>query len=233
MSSNESQLSSLRPAHRASDVDLDLIAALRDGDEGAFETLILRHHSALIRLARVWIRDVPAAEEVVQETWLAVVQGIHAFQGRSRLQSWIFGILANKAKRRGIRESRSHPFSTVRIDRDGGTSPAMDPDSFFPAGHEWAGHWIHPVPDREGSPDRYILADEMGDVILRKIDELPAGFRGVILLRDLHGFSANETCTLLGITASNQRVILHRARTRLRISLEPYLNGGKYASQDE
>lgn len=220
-----------RPGFHSSDVESALVAALRCGDEGAFETLILRHHTALIRLARVWVRDAHAAEEVVQETWLAVVQGIHAFEGRSPLRSWIFSILANKAKRCGMRESRSRPFSEFGADSDWGASPAMDPDAFFPPGHEWAGHWVHPLLEREGSPERQMLADEMGRFILRQIDDLPPHFRGVILLRDLHGLTAEETCAMLGISAANQRVLLHRARTKLRIALGPYLNGNDDAGE--
>lgn len=101
----------------------------------------------------------------------------------------------------------------------------MDPAFFFPAGDEWAGHWIEPHLEREGSPERRMLAEEMGDFILQQIDELPAHFRGVILLRDLHGLTAEETCAMLGISAGNQRVLLHRARTKLRIALGPYLDG--------
>jgi RNA polymerase sigma-70 factor (ECF subfamily) len=201
-----------------------LVAALRRGDERAFDTLVMRHHTAMVRLARVWVRDAHAAEEVVQETWLAVVTGIDAFEGRSPLRSWIFSILANKAKRCGSRESRSRPFSAFATDVDWGGSPAMDPAFFFPAGHESAGHWIEPLREREGSPERRMLAEEMGAFILRQIDELPAHFRGVILLRDLHGLTAEETCAMLDISAANQRVLLHRARTKLRIALGPYLN---------
>lgn len=225
MSTVDPHLTGSPSSRRPADAEPALIAALRRGDETAFETLITRHHTALVRLARVWVRDVPAAEEVVQETWLAVVQGIHAFEGRSSLRGWIFSILANKAKRCGTRESRSRPFSAFGGDLDPGTGPAMDPDWFFPPGHEWAGHWIEPHLEREGSPERQMLADEMGRFMLQQIDELPAHFRGVILLRDVHGLTAEETCAMLGISAGNQRVLLHRARTKLRIALGPYLDG--------
>jgi len=230
MSFNESQPTDPRSGIQLHGVEPELIAALRRGEEDAFEALILRYHSALIRLARVWVRDSSAAEEVAQETWLAVVLGIHAFQGRSPLQSWIFGILANKAKRRGANESRSRPFSEFRTDLDWGSSPAMDPGYFFPAGHEWAGHWFQPFLEREGNPERHLLADEMGHVILQELDDLPAHFRGVILLRDCHGMTATETCALLGISAGNQRVLLHRARTKLRMALDPYLNENDYVT---
>ncbi len=228
MSSSDSQVEGSRSEDHDPTSEQALVSALRRGEEHAFETLITRHHTALVRLARVWVRDASAAEEVVQETWLAVVQGIDAFQGRSPLRSWIFSILANKAKRCGSRECRSRPFSAFATDVDWGGSPAMDPEYFFPAGDEWAGHWIEPHLEREGSPERRILADEMGRFILQKIDELPAHFRGVILLRDLHGLTAEETCAMLAISAGNQRVMLHRARTKLRIALGPYLNGNDH-----
>jgi len=233
MSTSKPQRTGSRSVIHSSNVEPVLIAALRRGEEGAFETLIVRHHTALVRLARVWVRDPRAAEEVVQETWLAVVQGIHGFEGRAPLQSWIVGILANKAKRCGMRESRSRPFSEFGVDTDWGASPAIDPEYFFPAGHEWAGHWVQPHMEREGSPERQMLADEMGSFILQQIDELPAHFRGVILLRDLHGMTADETCTMLGISAGNQRVLLHRARTKLRIALGPYLDGKDEVAQGE
>ncbi len=167
MSSPNPRLNGARSEEHFPDTEQALVSALRRGEEHAFETLITRHHTALLRLARVWVRDAHAAEEVVQETWLAVVQGIDAFEGRSPLKSWIFSILANKAKRCGTRESRSRPFAAFRTDNDWGSTPAMDPAFFFPAGDEWAGHWIEPLREREGSPERRMLAEEMGAFILR------------------------------------------------------------------
>ncbi len=226
MSTSDFQRAGSASGIRPTDLESDLIAALRRGEERAFETLILRHHTSLVRLARVWVRDAPAAEEVAQETWLAVVQGIHSFQGRSPLQSWIFGILANKAKRRGVRESRSHPFSDYAVHADQEDIPDISPDNFFPHDHAGAGHWTYPLADVESCPERHMLAEEAGGFILAQIDELPANFRSVILLRDVHGFTVDETCALLGISPTNQRVMLHRARTRLRFALEPYLREG-------
>lgn len=208
-----------------------LVIALRHGNEAAFETLIERHHASLVRLAGVWIRDEAVAEEVAQETWLTVLQGIHAFEGRSPLRTWIFGILANKAKRRATREGRSRPFSAYDLAADRGDPGGLGPDQFFPPGHEGAGHWTYPLADEESCPERHLLADEMGGFILGKIDDLPVHYRGVILLRDLHGLTGEETCTLLGISAGNQRVILHRARTRLRAELGSYLKGNDDVAQ--
>lgn len=169
-----------------------LIAALCRGEEAAFGTLIELHHPSLIRLARVWVRDLSVAEEVAQETWVAVLQGIHAFEGRAPLRSWIFGILANKAKRRAMREGRSRPFSAYDVAPDRGDPGGLDPEHFFPPRHEAAGHWTYPLAHEESSPERHLLAQEVGGFILKKIDELPDPYRGVILLRDLHGFSGEE-----------------------------------------
>lgn len=210
-----------------------LVAALRRGEEAAFTALIERHHASLVRLAKVWLPDLSVAEEVAQETWLTVLQGIDAFEGRSPLRSWIFGILANKAKRRSTREGRSRPFSAYDVASDRGDPGGLGPDHFFPPGHEGAGHWTYPLADEESSPERHLLAQEMGGFILEKIDELPNPWRGVILLRDLHGLTGEETCAILGISAGNQRVILHRARTRLRADLTPYLKGNGHGAQDE
>ncbi len=206
--------------------DAALIAALRRGEEAAFETLIQRHHTSMVRLARVWVWNASIAEEVAQETWLAVLEGIESFQGRSALQSWIFGILANKAKRRGAQESRSRPFSAYDSPADQGTAPDMDQEHFFPPNHPGAGHWTYPLADEESCPEQHLLAEEAGGFILGQIDRLPPNFRSVVLLRDVHGFTMDETCALLGISPSNQRVMLHRARTQLRAGLEPYLREG-------
>ncbi len=213
------------------DHEWKLVAALRRGDEVAFRTLIELHHTSLVRLAQVWIRDSSVAEEVAQETWLTVLQGIDAFEGRSPLRTWVFGILANKAKRRATRESWSRPFSAYDNDTDRGDPSGLGPAHFFPPGHEWAGHWTYPLADEESCPERHLLADEVGGFILEKIDELPVQYRGVILLRDLHGLTGEETCAILGISAGNQRVILHRARTRLRAELTPYLKGNDHVTQ--
>jgi RNA polymerase sigma-70 factor (ECF subfamily) len=137
----------------------------------------------------------------------------------------------NKAKRRGARESRSRPFADDNGDRAAADDRSIDPAYFFPRGHPGAGHWNFPLADEEQCPESHVLAEEAGQFILSKIDELPAHYRGVILLRDLHGLSADETCTMLGISANNQRVMLHRARTKLRIALEPYLRGNEHVPQ--
>jgi len=201
-----------------------LVEALRRGDERAYQDLVERHHGTLVRLARVWLRDGAAAEEVAQETWIAVLRGLDGFEGRSRLQSWIFSILVNQAKRRAVRDRRTVSFSALGADDAGGDGWSVDPDRFFPAGHPDAGHWNRPVTVREGDPETFLLSDEVSGRVLAAIEDLPANHRAVITLRDIEGWTADETCAILGLTSANQRVLLHRARSKVRETLEPYLH---------
>ena len=211
------------PAVPSDAAEADLVAALRRGDERAFQTLVERHHGALVRLARVWLRDGAAAEEAAQETWLAVLRGLDGFAGRGKLQSWIFSILVNQAKRRAVRDRRTVSFSALGANHgdDGGWS--VDPDRFFPAEHPDAGHWNRPVTVREGDPEVFLLSNEFSGRVLVAIEDLPANYRAVIILRDVEGWSADEACAILGLTVANQRVLLHRARSKVRETLEPYL----------
>ena len=214
------------PGPGASAEDLALVARLRHGDEDAFVLLLDCHHGALLRLARVWVSNPAVAEEVVQETWLAVLRGVDGFAGRSSLKTWIVGILAHQAKRRAVREQRSLPFSALAPARGDDNGPAVDPDRFVPAGDTGAGRWAAaPQPWRD-VPETRLLAGEAQTRIVAAIDALPANYRTVILLRDVEGLSAEDACNILGITATNQRVLLHRARSRVRAALESYLRGG-------
>lgn len=209
------------PAVPSDAAEADLVAALRRGDERAFQTLVERHHGALVRLARVWLRDGAAAEEAAQETWLAVLRGLDGFAGRGKLQSWIFSILVNQAKSRAIRDRRTISFSALTRDDDDGRS--VDPDRFFPTGHPDAGHWNRPVTVRSGDPESYLLSNEVSDRVIESIAALPANHRAVITLRDVENRSAEEVCAILDLTPGNQRVLLHRARSKVRAALEPYL----------
>ena len=200
--------------------EADLVARLRAGDDAAFMELIDRHGAAMLRVARMYVRDRAVAEEVVQETWLAVLQGIDRFEGRSSLKTWIFRILTNRAKTRGERESRTVPFSALAgADGDEG---AVDADRFLPADHERTPHhWA--VPPR-GWPEDRVLARETLAVVEAAIAMLPDGQRAVITLRDIEGWTADEVATVLEITDGNQRVLLHRARSKVRTALEGYLD---------
>jgi RNA polymerase sigma-70 factor (ECF subfamily) len=162
-----------------------------------------------------------AAEEVVQETWIAVMRGIDRFEGRSSLKTWIFRILTNVAMRVGGRERRSMPFSAL-AEAERTTEPSVDPDRFLPADHElFPGHWAV-MPARWPTPEEGLLAGETREVIAAAIAELPEAQRTVIALRDVEGWSSDEVCEALGISAGNQRILLHRARSRVRNAIESY-----------
>jgi RNA polymerase sigma-70 factor, ECF subfamily len=192
-----------------------LVAALRAGDESAFRSLIEMYHAMLVRVARMYVSTQAAAEDVAAETWLAVIEGIDRFEGRSSLKTWIFRILTNRAKTRGIREGRSLPFSSLEREE-----PAVDADRFHGAEHAWPGHWAAAPAT---FPEERLLAGETRDVIERAIAELPPTQRAVISLRDIEGWSADEVCNALTLSETNQRVLLHRARSAVRAALERYL----------
>jgi RNA polymerase sigma-70 factor (ECF subfamily) len=198
-----------------------VIARLRGGDEQAFAALVDRYSPALLRVAMAYVPSRAVAEEVVQETWIAVMRGIDRFEGRSSLKTWIFRILANVAMRGGSRERRSVPFAALAAAEDTG-EPSVDPDRFLPADHElFPGHWVL-VPTRWPTPEEGLLSGETRAVIVAAIDELPKAQRTVIALRDIEGWSAEEVCAALELSAGNQRILLHRARTRVRAALEDY-----------
>jgi RNA polymerase sigma-70 factor (ECF subfamily) len=192
--------------------DHALLERLRAGDESAFRTLVDRHDGALRRVARTFVHTASAADDVVQETWLGVIRGLGAFEGRSSLQTWIFSILINRARTRGARDARSVPFSAFEQD-DG---PAVDPAAFGADGR-----WASAPARLESDPETSLLSAELREHLLRAVDELPPAQRAVITLRDLVGVSSEEVCDLLELSAGNQRVLLHRARSRVRAALVP------------
>ena len=189
-----------------------LLARLREGDEQAFEGLIARHDGALRRVARTYLRTDAAVDDVVQETWLGVVRGLDRFEGRSSLRTWIFSILVNRARTRAVRDARSLPFSA--IERDG--EPAVEPAAFAADGS-----WTSAPPRLDADPETGLLAGELRAQLLAAVDTLTRDQRAVITLRDLVGLTAAETCELLEITDGSQRVLLHRARARVRTALRP------------
>jgi RNA polymerase sigma-70 factor, ECF subfamily len=201
--------------------DGELIAALSRGDADAFATLVDRHSPAMIRVAMAYVPTRAAAEEAVQETWIAVMRGIGGFEGRASLKTWIFRILTNVAMRSGARERRSLPFSAFARAEDTG-EPTVDPDRFLPADHQlFPGHWAL-MPARWPTPEEGLLAGETREVIAAAIAELPAAQRTVIALRDVEGWSSEDVCEALEISAGNQRILLHRARSRVRNAIESY-----------
>jgi RNA polymerase sigma-70 factor, ECF subfamily len=204
--------------------DAQLVAALRRRDESAFTMLVERHHPALVRLARSFVSTQAAAEEVAQETWVAVLRGIDSFEERSSLKTWLFRILVNRAKTRGVRDARSVPFSSLAVETDD-DEPSVEPDRFHDAAHpRWPGHWAAPPLRFDDLPEERLLSRETRAVIADAIEELPPNQRRVIELRDVEGVGSEECCALLELSEGNQRVLLHRARSRVREALELYLN---------
>jgi RNA polymerase sigma-70 factor (ECF subfamily) len=197
------------------------VAALRAGDERAFLVLVKRHHRAMTRVAALYVRSGASAEEVVQETWLGVLKGLHLFEGRSSLKSWIFRILVNNAKARGARDGRAVPLSSL----DGGADdddPAVSPDRFLDTSARWAGHWSDPP---QPWPEAAVESREMVALVHEALVTLPEAQRTVMTLRDVDGWQSDEVCELLGISEGNQRVLLHRARSRVRGYVEERLRG--------
>ena len=200
--------------------EAELIAALRAGDESAFGELVDRFHPSLVRVARLYVSTQAVAEEVAQETWLGVLNGLDRFEERSSLKTWIFRILANIAKTRGVREGRSIPFSSLGGEGD---EPAVDPDRFIPAEAERAPrHWAIPPAVWSTEPDERLLAGEVRELIFRTIDGLPPNQRAAIVLRDVEGWDSEDVRNELGVGETNQRVLLHRARSKVRQALEDY-----------
>lgn len=207
------------PAPSTIDDDTRTLAALRAGDAAALSALVRRHHASLRRVARLYVPTDAVAEEVVQDTWLAVVRGVDRFEGRSTLKTWIFHILANIARTRAARERRTVPFCDLVAESAGGDEPAVPPDRFRGADDTWPGHWSAPPRPWE-DPERRLASLEIRERLRGSIAQLPAMQQAVLTCRDVEGLSAEEVCTLLDISAGNQRVILHRARSRLRAMLE-------------
>lgn len=205
---------------KASATDVALVRRLLAGDETAFADVVGRYHASLIRVAMAFVASRDVAEEVVQETWLAVLNGLSSFEGRSSLKSWIFSILTNRAKTRGVREKRTVPFSQLSIPGPD-VEPAVDPERFTPSG-AWA---TPPVRWDTESPEQRLLRRETRDVMEAAIAELPPNQRAVVTLRDIEGLDAAEVCNVLGLSETNQRVLLHRARSKVRAALERYVSG--------
>jgi RNA polymerase sigma-70 factor, ECF subfamily len=200
------------------------VSALRARDESAFVALIDRYHAMMVRLARLFVTDAAIAEDVVQETWMGVLRGLDRFEARSSLKRWISTIVINRAKGLAAREGRSIPFSVLWDDRDEEAfEPAVASERFRSADGAWPGGWVLFPRDWDPMPDERLVSQETNRHILACIDGLPDAQRKVLVLRDVQGWSADDTCQLLQISEANQRVLLHRGRSKLRRALELYL----------
>jgi len=200
------------------ELDGTFLARLRAGEEAAYRALVRRHHGALVALARTVLRDGGAAEEAVQETWLAVVTGLHAFEGRSRLSTWIAGILLNKARSRAVRDARTLPFSALE-----GEGSNDEIERFLPNGH-----WAEPVAFWEPlDPERVLAGRELWAHAAAAIEALPPSQRAVMILRDIEDVELDEIARMLGLAGGHVRVLLHRARARVRARLDALLRGSE------
>jgi RNA polymerase sigma-70 factor (ECF subfamily) len=205
----------------ASAEDLALVERLRAGDETAFDMLIRRHQAQMLRIARMYVSSQAVAEEVVGDAWLAILQGLDRFEGRSSLRTWMYRILTNIAKTRGQREGRSVPFSSLA--GDDLDAPAVDESWFVGARDRWTGGWASLPDDWRGIPEDRLLSAEVRSLVGAAIAELPPMQAEVIRLRDVRGWGSAEVCNALEISETNQRVLLHRARSKVRRALERYL----------
>jgi RNA polymerase sigma-70 factor (ECF subfamily) len=200
--------------------ELRLVEALRAGDENIFVELVRLHGPAMVRVARIYVSSRAVAEEVVQETWLAVLTGIGSFEGRSSFKGWLFGILANKARTRAAKEGRSLPFSALGDEL--GAEASVEPDRFRGAGERFGHHWTSSPERWPELPEASLLSRETIAIVEEAVATLPPAQRAVVALRDIVGWDARETCEVLEISTANQRVLLHRGRTKVRKALEQH-----------
>lgn len=208
------------------DDETRLIAALRAGEEPAFDLLVERYHVGMVRIAQMFVRDAAVAEEVVQEAWLAVLRGLARFEARSTLKQWISSILVNRAKTRATRERRTIPFSALWDEsRAEFFEESVEAERFRPEDAAWPGGWVSFPQGWDATPDERFLSKEAQTQIRACVDALPGSQRQVVVLRDVHGMTAEETCSLLQISEVNQRVLLHRGRSKVRRAIEQYLIG--------
>jgi RNA polymerase sigma-70 factor (ECF subfamily) len=195
-----------------------LVAALRQGDEHAFASVVDRFHPALIRYAVAHVSDRSVAEEIVQETWLALVRGVERFEGRSSLKTWLFRVLTYQARQRVVHDHGRRAATFSDLDE-----PSVNPSRFTPRDHRFPGHWIDDLPSFDDTPEEFFLRQETMSHVRELIAQLPARQRVVLVLRDVEGLSAEDACHVLEMNDGTMRVLLHRARARIRQGIETYL----------
>ena len=200
-----------------------LLSALRAGDEAAFTELVRTQTPSLIMLARLNLSDLAAAEEVVQETWIGFLESLERFEGRASVRTWLYRILLNKARTRQSKDARTVPFSSV--EEEGiPYEPSVDPGRLRGSDDQWPGHWVSAPPSWSDIPENRFLASETFSVVDEALRGLPPAQREVVTLRDIDGWSSTEVCNVLGLSETNQRVLLHRGRSRVREALERHLS---------
>jgi RNA polymerase sigma-70 factor (ECF subfamily) len=201
------------------DDDLQLVARAQEADEDAFAELVRRHSPTMLRVARMYVPTQALGVDVVEETWLAVVRGLERFEGRSSFRTWLLRILVNRAKTRGVREHRSVPFASLGDGGEDGEGPTVDADRFGDGGG-----WVSPPRRWEDDPETALRSKEVRRIAEEAIARLPERQREVITMRDLEGLSSDEVRNALDLTETNQRVLLHRARAKVRQALEDWID---------
>ena len=214
----------VREPSAAGAAESQLLERLRAGDEQAFTTLVASYHPTMLAVAQHYVKTRASAEEVVQEAWLGVIKGLDRFEGRSSLKTWILRILVNIAKTRGVRDARSVPFAALGSDVDDDAPPAVAAERFQGPGEAYEGHWRAAPSGWEQLPEERLTGRETLAAALQAIEALPPAQRTVITMRDVAGCGSEEVCALLEISEGNQRVLLHRARSKVRAALEEHLD---------